>query len=473
MRDDHDDDTFKIVGEVDEDGYTIPSRPRVLLNEDAKRSQEEETAYYTLEDSFVTYDDNTYDNRTWRGYADDMETIAGEDGTVLNVANGKSFQASIPIKLPPIDFEPAMLEQYINEENVDEDILGEIAHNLALINRNIHQLVQNPPAKEEINPGMLLFGTSFDDWDLSFGHGDDKSVNSLAKKMHTMLQRKSSRLFATSDTKGNGQRAVVARKKSGCGKNGKSKNHPDLKELRCTMAAADADDYTFAEYKQGDDDDEEEQGFTSPYTNAASILANASSKPWATFFPAKPITAPIVLKPLDEDHISGMRFVSHDNQTLVTETSTASPSDNVSRAASTPTVVRGNGVRQQFSGKIQKKRTLSSPDRTSSLPPRVPSTPVPVSPSLPLGGPPPAPRRFSSSPARSSGRSTVSTVSTGTDSVSVCGHTSTTSMVRKRSLFGRRPSKPSSAMSQFEGVLEADDAAGFEVQQVDQTRLEI
>jgi hypothetical protein len=134
---------------------------------------------------------------------------------------------------------PSLLEHYIDEDDVDEEILEAIARNVAEVEEDLYDLVTDPHGHDIVSTA-LSFGLSFDQDE------DDESVNSLAKKMHGMLQRKSSRLFATSDTKGDRHKNEMVRR-----------SIPSLEN--CS---------------------------TSHNMNYVSVLANAPNLPWPPSFPS-------------------------------------------------------------------------------------------------------------------------------------------------------------------------------------------
>ena len=278
--------TFKIMGSA---------APPILLNEDSKYEQydddEEETAYYTVgEDTLMTYEDDgdeTFDDRTYQTARDD---------------------ANMLLAIPPIDFDPAMLEQYIDEQDVNPDLLGDIAFNVAQLNRNLHEEEWKAEDVQHLFGEWGDMPTSWDG-DEDGDEVDQESVNPLAKQMHTMLQRKSSKLFSTSDIKGvdGQQRAAVALRKQ-------------LSLLRsASLLKPSAGPKDVVSSRAGERKQTEEEGGKRRSSNGKSVLANASSRPWAASFPAKPVTSPIIaLKPLQEET---MRFVSSsDNRTHITGT---------------------------------------------------------------------------------------------------------------------------------------------------------
>lgn len=224
--------------------------------------------------------------------------------------------------------------------------LETLAENFAQVERKVDELVADPPNEEDTTPTLSLSGYSFDrernlheflKTDLPkqedmlsalslFGYlcdkDDDKaSVNSLAKKMQGILNRKSSRLFATSDTRFNGQKAMKVRQR-----------HPG--KVASYALSSDDDVLTFAECKEQDIKDTN-SAVPSTFTQGSSVLANAANTAWSSTFPiSKKQEATCARKEFPETAFSGVHFVPYDNLSCATTIR--------SRTIVSPTVATGN-----------------------------------------------------------------------------------------------------------------------------------
>lgn len=304
---------FRDDDDVD-DGFTIPTVALRRFKED----------YRDGEDFTLSLEDLTLDEAT-------IETL-DEDATFQMVDFDAVVHASSRVwkDLSPqgkIRVDPGFLERYVDENDVDEEILGAIALNVAKVEENLQDLVADPHGGEVMS-AAVLFGLDLDD-------EDNKSVNSLAKKMHGMLQRRSSRLFATSDVKGNGHRAVVVRRRM---PNKKTTPRP---YCHFSMSNED-DDLTFAERKSDGEKEDPSIG-PSTNTNSVSVLANAPNLPWPPSFPtSRNFQCKITTSESPQEHFSGVSFVSHDNNVPDSAATAAS------RTTTSQTLVRGNGNARRY-----------------------------------------------------------------------------------------------------------------------------
>lgn len=297
-----------------DDGYTIPTAAFRRFNDYTKEG----------EDFTMSFEDYTLDEATLETFDDDA-TIEMVDMDAVMRASKNMWKDLDPHEKLRID--SAFLEKYVDEDYVDEEILGAIAMNVAQVEENIFDLVSDP---HEVLSAETLFGFSFDQED------DAESVNSLAKKMHGMLQRKSSRLFATSDTKGDGQKAVIVRRRL-----------PRLPHKIVSRRPAitfsphledDDDDLTF-EVRRFDKEKDEQSVGPSMNINSDSLLAKAPSMLWPPTFPSTRNSQNDIFKsesPLGV--FAGLDFISHENIAPGSTTATLSSSTAASR-----TVLRGNG----------------------------------------------------------------------------------------------------------------------------------
>jgi hypothetical protein len=416
-----------------DDGYTIPTMAFRRFKEDSK---EGEDFTLSLEEDF------TLDEATLETFDEDATIEIIDFDAVVRVSK-KVWEDLSPQERLRID--PGFLEKYVNEGGVDKDILGAIALNVAQMEENLQDFVADPPFPETLSPAVLL-GLSFDD--------DNESVNSLAKKMQGMLQRKTSRLFATSDTKGDGQRAVVVRRRLPNKRNA----------TRCFFMENDDDDddLTFAVRKFGEEEEkklEEPSVWPSTHPNCVSVLANAPNLPWPPTFPiSRDFQCKInATGESSQSVFAGLDFVSHDNLDPGTAATLTS------RTTTSQTVVRGNGNARRIGSaksRLLRSSTLSGGRSISSAEDRLDSTTVSS-----LTSPVSAGRSFVPQPLGSkrdiSGRPPVNPRRGG--------------LLKRMKNGGRRRAGCRKEEGILAPLLRNEEAArkGFEVQQVVHNRFEI
>ncbi|KAG7339111.1 hypothetical protein IV203_025840 [Nitzschia inconspicua] len=317
-----------------DDGYTIPTAVLRRFREDSKEDED-----YTM-----SFEDLTFDEVTLETF-DEYDTIAVMDIEAVMRATRKVWENIDPHERLHIN--PAFMEHaIINEGDIDEELLGAIAMNASQLEENLQELVSNPQSCTLISPAVL-FGLSFDQAD------DNKSINSLAKKMHGILKRNSSKLFATSDTKGNGQKAVVVRRR------GQKERAFQQPALRFSIECENDDNLTFAECQSDESKEDPSMGLSTFNTNCASILANAPKMAWPPTFPlSREFRHNINSSEPPKSVMSSLTFVPHDNTEPGSAVSLSS-----SRTTTTPseTIVLGNGSSRRVVAR--KNRFIHSPTR--------------------------------------------------------------------------------------------------------------
>eukprot|EP00539_Tryblionella_compressa_P003053 CAMPEP_0178743202 /NCGR_PEP_ID=MMETSP0744-20121128/6078_1 /TAXON_ID=913974 /ORGANISM="Nitzschia punctata, Strain CCMP561" /LENGTH=659 /DNA_ID=CAMNT_0020396187 /DNA_START=99 /DNA_END=2078 /DNA_ORIENTATION=+ len=186
-----------------------------------------ETYYVQDKHGYYYFDDDEHNGNG--GDDDDNDEEDGtcsEDMTLDTLDTYTTYTVDGELSIELLDFLAVALSDYERDgkfDNSDLALLHKIAARVASVEKNIQDLA----SEGGVMPPPLSLPSLY--------NKDDESVNTLAKILYSMTQRKSSQKFAISDTKENGKRALPKRD------NGESKDQHSVSA--CSSSTDDSEDH--------------------------------------------------------------------------------------------------------------------------------------------------------------------------------------------------------------------------------------